>query len=127
MPRKPGRGMTRRRFASLAGAGALAAGAPALLFPDKARAAGQTLKNVQWSHVVPGYYKWFDGVFTKEWGQKNNTEVIVDHISIGEINARAAAEVAAKKGHDLFMFLSPPAAYEKQGIDHNEIYQTAHR
>src|SRR5262249_59735032 len=35
----------------------------------------------------------------------------------------AGGEVAAKKGHDLFMFLSPPAAYEKQVIDHAEIYQ----
>ena len=49
--------------------------------------------------------------------------MIVDHVAIGEINARAAAEAAAKKGHDLFMFLSPPAAYEKQTIDHAEIYQ----
>jgi multiple sugar transport system substrate-binding protein len=127
MTRKSGRGMTRRRFASLAGAGALAAGTPAFLFPDRARAAGKTLKIVQWSHFVPAYDKWFDGVFTKEWGQKNNTEVIVDHISIGEINARAAAEVAAKKGHDLFMFLSPPAAYEKQVIDHREIYEAVEK
>jgi len=51
----------------------------------------------------------------------------VDHISIGEINARAAAEVAAKKGHDLFMFLSPPAAYELQVIDHKEIYDTVEK
>ncbi len=116
-------GMTRRRFAKFAGAGALAAGGPAFLFPDRARAAGKTLKIIQWSHFVPGYDKWFDGVFTKDWGQKNDTEVIVDHIAIGEINARAAAEVAAKQGHDLFMFLSPPAAYEKQVVDHGEIYQ----
>jgi len=31
--------------------------------------------------------------------------------------------VAAGKGHDLFMFLAPPAAYEKQVIDHREIYE----
>ncbi|HEY3171413.1 MAG TPA: extracellular solute-binding protein, partial [Thermoanaerobaculia bacterium] len=80
-------------------------------------------KIIQWSHFVPGYDKWFDGVYTKEWGAKHDTEVVVDHIAIGEINARAAAEAAAKKGHDLFMFLSPPAAYEKQVIDHAEIYQ----
>jgi multiple sugar transport system substrate-binding protein len=125
MSRKSNRGMTRRHFARLSGVGALAAtaGGPAFLFPDRARAAGKTLKIIQWSHFVPGYDKWFDGVFTKEWGQKNGTEVIVDHIAIGEVNARAAAEVAAKKGHDLFMFLSPPAAYEKQVIDHGEIYQ----
>ena len=122
MAKKRNRGMTRRQFARIAGAGALAAGGPAFLFPDRARAAGKTLKIIQWSHFVPGYDKWFDGVFTKEWGQKHNTEVIVDHVAIGEVNARAAAEVAAGKGHDLFMFLSPPAAYEKKVIDHREIY-----
>jgi len=118
------RGLTRRDFAKLTGAGALAAGVgPAFLFPSRAAAAGKTLKIVQWSHFVPGYDKWFDGVYTKEWGAKHDTEVIVDHIAIGEVNARAASEVAAKKGHDLFMFLSPPAAYEKQVIDHREIYE----
>jgi multiple sugar transport system substrate-binding protein len=119
--------MTRRQFARLAGVGALAAGGPAFLFPDRAKAAAKTLKIVQWSHFVPGYDKWFDGTFTKEWGQKNDTEVIVDHIAIGEVNARAAAEVAARKGHDLFMFLSPPAAYEKQVLDQREVYETVQK
>ena len=123
MSKKSKRGLTRRQFAKLTAAGALAVGGPAFLFPSRARAAGKTLKIVQWSHFVPGYDKWFDGVYTKEWGSKHDTEVIVDHIAIGEINARAAAEAAAKKGHDLFMFLSPPAAYEKQVIDHREIYE----
>ena len=123
MSKKSRRGLTRRQFGKLAAASALAASGPAFLFPNKARAAGKTLKIIQWSHFVPGYDKWFDGVYTKEWGSKHDTEVIVDHVAIGEINARAAAEAAAKKGHDLFMFLSPPAAYEKQTIDHAEIYQ----
>src|SRR5439155_9120015 len=123
MSNKRDRGLTRRQFGKLAAASALAASGPAFLFPDRARAAGKTLKIIQWSHFVPGYDKWFDGVYTKEWGSKHDTEVIVDHVAIGEINARAAAEAAAKKGHDLFMFLSPPAAYEKQTIDHAEIYQ----
>ena len=123
MSKKSKRGLTRRQFAKLTAAGALAVGGPAFLFPSRARAAGKTLKIVQWSHFVPGYDKWFDGVYTKEWGAKHDTEVIVDHIAIGEVNARAASEVAARKGHDLFMFLSPPAAYEKQVIDHREIYE----
>jgi multiple sugar transport system substrate-binding protein len=127
MSKKRNGGMTRRQFGKLAGAGALVVGGPAFLFPDRARAAGKTLKIIQWSHFVPGYDKWFDGTFTKEWGAKNDTEVIVDHIAIGEINARAAAEVAAKKGHDLFMFLSPPAAYEKQVVDQREIYETVQK
>src|SRR5438132_13509027 len=124
MSRKNNRGLTRREFGKITGAGAVATGVGAnFLFPARAAAQQKTLKIVQWSHFVPGYDKWFDNTYTKEWGQKNNTNVVVDHIAIGEINARAAAEVAAKKGHDLFMFLSPPAAYEKQVIDHSEIYQ----
>ena len=114
-------GMTRRRFVQAAGAAAVATGLGALARP--ARAQPKTLKIIQWSHFVPGYDKWFDGVFCKQWGQRHGTSVVVDHISIGEINARAAAEAAAQKGHDLFMFLSPPAAYEKQVNDHSEVYQ----
>ena len=120
--------MSRRRFLKTAGT-ALAAGAagvvPALSCARKERktaaAAKKTLRILQWSHFVPGYDAWFDGVYAKEWGAKNGTEVIVDHMSTTEINARGAAEAAARKGHDLFLFISPPAAYENQVIDHKEI------
>ncbi len=122
MSRERKRGMTRREFVKVAGAGALAmsiaGGAPRAV-----RAQEKTLRIIQWSHFVPAYDKWFDEKFTKEWGEKNGTKVIVDHISIGEINARAAAEASAESGHDLFMFLSPPAAYLDKVIDHAEIYQ----
>jgi multiple sugar transport system substrate-binding protein len=121
------RGFTRREFVKAAGVGALAAAGAGSLLPRPARAQGKTLKIIQWSHFVPAYDKWFDGVFCKQWGEKNGTSVVVDHIAIGEINARAAAEVAAQKGHDVFMFLSPPAAYEKQVIDHGEIYQAVEK
>jgi multiple sugar transport system substrate-binding protein len=123
--------ITRRRFLKAAGT-ALAAGAvPALsCSPSEKKAAGpkkKTLRILQWSHFVPGYDAWFDGVYTKEWGAKNGTEVIVDHMSTTEINARGAAEAAAKKGHDLFLFISPPAAYENQVIDHKEIVAEVER
>jgi multiple sugar transport system substrate-binding protein len=115
-------GWSRRQFVKAAGVGALAAAAGG--FPSgRARAQGKTLRIIQWSHFVPAYDKWFDGTFCPQWGQKHGTQVIVDHISIQEINARAAAEVSAQRGHDLFMFLSPPAAYEPQVIDHGEVYQ----
>jgi multiple sugar transport system substrate-binding protein len=114
--------MTRREFIKVVGTGALAAGVAGAI-PSPARAQEKTLRIIQWSHFVPGYDKWFDGKFTKEWGEKNGTKVTVDHISIGEINARAAAEASAGSGHDLFMFLSPPAAYIDKVIDHAEIYQ----
>ena len=130
MAKKSGDRISRRKFVKLTGAASAAAAAgltTGFLFPQRALAQQKTLRIVQWSHFVPGYDKWFDGTFTKEWGAKHNTNVIVDHIAIGEINARAAAEVSAKKGHDLFMFLSPPAAYENQVIDHREIYEEVQR
>jgi multiple sugar transport system substrate-binding protein len=115
--------ITRREFVKASGVAAAGVGA-AMAFPTVGRAQPpKTLKILQWSHFVPGFDKWFDNEFCPAWGAKNDTEVIVDHISLGEINARAAAEVAAQKGHDLLMFLSPPAAYENQVIDHAEIYQ----
>ncbi len=123
--RKETPGITRRRFTKLAGGGALAAGAlgPAFLFPERALAQQKTLKILQWSHFVPAWDTWFNGTYTKEWGQKNNTNVVVDNINLVDLAARAASEVSAKKGHDLFMFLSPPAAYEKQVIDMSHVYQ----
>jgi multiple sugar transport system substrate-binding protein len=114
--------LSRRRFVAAAGGAALTLGSAGLA-PRVARAQRKTLRIVQWSHFVPGYDAWFDGTFCKAWGEKHDTDVRVDHISIGEINARAAAEVSTQRGHDLFMFLSPPAAYGKQVIDHAEIYE----
>src|SRR5262245_51118313 len=108
MADKHNKGWSRRDFVKVVGAGALATGVVGgISRPDRAQK--KTLKIAQWSHFVPDYDKWFDGIYTKAWGDKNNTEVIVDHINLKELPARGAAEVQAKKGHDLFMFLSPPA------------------
>ena len=82
-----------------------------------------TLRIIQWSHFVPAYDKWFDDIYVKRWGEANDTDVVVDHINQADIPARAAAEVAAQSGHDLFFFLSPPAAYEDQVVDHADIVQ----
>jgi multiple sugar transport system substrate-binding protein len=122
---KKGKGVSRRDFIKIAGAGGIGAGAlgPAFLFPERAAAQQKTLKILQWSHFVPAYDTWFNGTFAKEWGQKNNTSVVVDNINLTDLNTRAASEAQAKKGHDLFMFLSPPAAYENQVIDMTHVYQ----
>jgi multiple sugar transport system substrate-binding protein len=93
---------SRRKFVKVTSGAFAATGLTSMfLFPERALAQQKMLKIIQWGHVVPGYDRWFDNVFAKEWGQKHNTNVIVDHISPGEIAARAAAQVATKKGHDL--------------------------
>ena len=112
-------GLTRRGFVKAAGV-ALAGGAlPAACARRVTRK--KTLRIIQWSHYVPRYDRWFDQVFVKEWGARNATDVIVDHMSATEVAARGAAEAAAGKGHDLFHFLSPPAAYERRVLDHADV------
>ncbi len=100
------RSVTRRRFLSGAGVGLTAAGMmPGLSKPFVAPALAQqkTLTIVQWSHFVPAFDKWFDK-FAADWGQKSGVAVTVDHIPEQNIAARAAAEVSARAGHDLFMW-----------------------
>jgi multiple sugar transport system substrate-binding protein len=84
--------------------------------------AAKTLKILHWSHFVPGYDRWFNNIYTKEWGKQNDTDVIVDNINVALIESRAAAEVSAQKGHDLVLFLSPPAVFEDQVIDMKDVY-----
>jgi len=128
MAKKRARGMTRREMIKTTGAAALAAGmGPAFLFPERAAAQQKTLKIIQWSHFVPAWDVWFNKTYTVEWGQKNNVNVVVDNINLVDLPARAASEVSARKGHDIFMFLSPPAAYEKHVVDMNHVYQEVER
>jgi hypothetical protein len=112
-------GLTRRGFVRRVGV-ALAAGALPISCGRRA-VRRKTLRIIQWSHYVPRYDRWFDDVFTKEWGAKNGIDVVVDHMAATEVAARGAAEAAAGKGHDLFHFLSPPAAYERQTVDHRDV------
>jgi multiple sugar transport system substrate-binding protein len=116
---------TRRELvvaSSLAGVAALTGG-----FPRPARAAKKTLKIMQWNHFVPAFDEWFNKKFVKEWGERNDTEVIVTNIAMTSIESRATAEITKKQGHDLCMFLSPPASYEDQVIDHRDIYAECER
>src|SRR5258707_7585807 len=81
----------------------VAVGTAGLLLSGKARAqaskraAAKTLKILQWNHFVPGYDKWFNETYVKEWGAKNSTEVIVDNIGVLGLTPRAAAEAGGGK------------------------------
>ena len=119
------RGLSRRELVKAAGATLAAAALPATGCARKAapRAARKSLRILQWSHFVPGYDRWFDSVYTKEWGEKNGTDVVVDHITATEVAARGASEAAAGKGHDLFLFQAPPAAYAEQCVDLRDVVE----
>jgi len=122
MPRKLQlSGITRRDAIKTATSAGIAAAVSPFVHVNSARAA-KTLRILQWSHFVPGYDKWFNNTYTKEWGKKNDTEVIIDNINLSLIESRAAAEVAAQKGHDLVMFLAPPAVFEDQVVPMNDVY-----
>src|ERR1700682_3071536 len=93
--------ISRRKLIQAAGIGA-----GALSVPKKGRAAKKPVHISQWNHLVPGYDKWFNNTYVQEWGEKNDPEVIVDNVGIPALNPTAATEGSAKKGHELYMYLS---------------------
>jgi multiple sugar transport system substrate-binding protein len=134
---EPGREqrLTRRELLKKGGAGAVAigaagAGAP-YAFAGPLKFKGRWLKGdmsiIQWVHFVPSYDDWFDNTWCKQWGEKNDVQVNVEHINNTLLDTRAAAEVAAQKGHDLFMNLHPMAVYEDQVINHASIVHEVER
>ncbi|MGH1478758.1 MAG: ABC transporter substrate-binding protein [Geminicoccales bacterium] len=113
-----------RRYALKVGATALLVSgmAPAVI-SCRAKAQQKTLRILRWKHFVPGYDTWFNETFIKEWGDANDTEVIVDNVGLGEIGKIAAEEAKLGKGHDLVLFLAPPPSLEDHVIDHREIFE----
>jgi multiple sugar transport system substrate-binding protein len=78
---------------------------------------------LQWAHFVPAYDAWFDNTWTKQWGEKNDVDVHVDHINNALLFSTGSSEVAAQSGHDLFQFLSPPSSFQKQVIPVDDLVQ----
>ena len=123
--------LSRRELLKKAGAGAAAIGAAGAAAPFsfagplkyKGRWLKGNLSIIQWVHFVPAYDDWLDNTWVKTWGQQNDVQVSVEHINNTLLDTRAAAEVAAQSGHDLFMALHPMASYEDQVIDHAPIVQ----
>jgi multiple sugar transport system substrate-binding protein len=112
--------LARRNLIKLA-AGVAATG-PLLLLPRHAQARSQTLRVAKWAHFVPEFDQWFTSYAT-DWGQRNDTQVIVERIPAEKIAAVATAQTRAGVGHDIFVFPWPPAQYCQHTIDHTEIYR----
>src|SRR5258705_910656 len=62
-------------------------------------ATGRTLRIAQWGHYVPEFDTWFDGDYTKRWGDEHGVAVILDHIPFAQKPPPAAAEGAARGPH----------------------------
>jgi multiple sugar transport system substrate-binding protein len=121
--------LSRRELLKRAGAGAAAVGAAGAAAPFsfagpmkfKNRQLKGDLSIIQWVHFVPAYDEWLDKTWIPQWGEKNDVQVKIEHILNTLLDTRAAAEVAAQSGHDLFMNLHPMAAYEDQVINHASV------
>ncbi len=132
-PGRQGSGLTRRELVKRGAAGAFAVSMFGGLadrahgFAGPLRFKNKHLKGnlsiMQWAHFVPAYDEWLDNTYVKQWGEKNDVEVKVDHINNALLPSAAASEVSAQKGHDLFQFLFPPSALEKQTIPLNDVVQ----
>ena len=113
-----------RRAAGAAAATALGGASAPYAFAGPLRYTGRWLAGdlsvVQWAHFVPAYDVWFRK-WAREWGEKNDVDVNIDLEPYTDLPALAAAEVKARRGHDIFGFLSPPARYESQVINHGAI------
>lgn len=112
--------------AALVAAGSLAPGSFAGPLRYARRSAKGTLSIVQWEHVVPAYDTWLDE-WAARWGERNDVTVEIDRVPYTRLPALAAAEAKAGKGHDVFGFLSPPAAYEDDVLDHADVVAEAER
>jgi multiple sugar transport system substrate-binding protein len=98
-----------------------------MMAPERAKAQQKRLRILKWVYPIAAYDAWFTGTYVKGWGQRNNTEVLVDTVGLGEVNGRAMAEAEKRKGHDLIMLLTPGATYEDQVIDHRDIHEECER
>lgn len=118
--------LSRRRFLKTLGLGVLAAGfGEGCSAPPAAPASPsggaitlpRTLKILQQTHFVPAFDEWLDKEHAVKWGQDHSVAVTVDHQPLGAIYSKAAAEAAARAGHDIVGFVAPPAVFESEVVD----------
>jgi ABC-type glycerol-3-phosphate transport system substrate-binding protein len=137
--------LDRRRFLSLTGAAAAAAataacasettgpqakqtagGGPQVVFTPPTRKLSGSLSILLWSHFVPRHDTWFKG-FVQDWGKRVGVSVRVDHIATTQVVPRIAAEIQAKKGHDLVQHIATVSQFEQSMLDVSDLVQEANR
>ena len=124
MSEMPAKAVSRRRFLKTAGATALAAGVgPAVIIPGSAQP--KTLKLLYPRTFAPGFDRWFDR-YAQDWGERNNTQVVVDRLAWGGISNLLKEEIKAQRGHDLVTLVAVPGQ-EDELINHREIYEECQR
>jgi multiple sugar transport system substrate-binding protein len=101
--------------------GAAATGLGPTIVVRRAAARSRRLTIAQWAHVIPAFDHWFDRTFVRDWSERNGIQIAVDHLGVNELRARAAAEVSAQQGHDLFGLLAPIPAYEEHVLPLNDV------
>lgn len=115
---------SRRRLLATIGSAVVATKVAGLApMPRPAGAQSRTLRIMQWRHFIPAYDPWFNETFARQWGEANDTQVIIDNVGFGEITTRALAEIQAQSGHDLVQFVTPHAMYADHLIDHRDIFE----
>jgi multiple sugar transport system substrate-binding protein len=95
-------GISRRRFLKTAGATALAASGPAIIIPGRAQQ--KTLKILDVKGFDPPSYDTWLSQYVQEWGERNDTRVILDRLIFSTLASRVRTEVAEQRGHDLVNF-----------------------
>jgi multiple sugar transport system substrate-binding protein len=124
MPRRGGP-TSRRDVLTGAVLGAAALGSGLLLPCCKKRR--RTLRILHRKHFVPAFDTWFNETYVKEWGEKNDVDVVVDNIDTAELDDVAHAEIAHRKGHDLIGASWSRPMYEEHVIDHADVVQECER
>lgn len=121
-------GLTRSQFVraaagAAAGATVFGGGGPAFAGPlrHRSRELKGSLSILQWKHVVAGYDAWFDKTWAATWGEQNDVQVDVDHLDKTKLAAQTSLEASKQHGHDIVGFLSPPATFANDVIDHTAV------
>jgi multiple sugar transport system substrate-binding protein len=97
----------RRNFLKTAGATTLAATGPAIIIPGRAQP--KTLKILDVKSVSPpGYDKWLLQ-FVQKWGERNDTQVILDQLTQDASADQIKTEATEQRGHDL---VNPNSVYD---------------